>query len=185
MGMKIVVAGNGAAAWLSAAAVARSRGNDDCKVTVLDVHSSNPIQPFGLGDATLPLLQPGNDPFPDDFSAVALAGSTFSHGIAMSGWAAPGATYFQPFGQVGADLGPVSFRQLVLKLRKEGVAMRFGDYSLSAMAAQAGRFQLPGQDPRSVLSTCRHGLHADLARLGELAKTRAKALGVSEAGILG
>lgn len=178
---KVVIAGQGAPAWLTAAAFIRSLGKQGYAVTVVGTGSKPGGQPFGLGDGTLPPVGLDRDPFPDEFRAVAASGAAWSLGIALSGWAAPGVTYFHPFGSLGAEYGPVSFQQLVLKLRKEGVAMRFGDYSLAAMAAQAGRFQRPDGDPRSVLSTCRHGLHADLERLSDLAQMEAGREGAATA----
>lgn len=179
----IVIAGDGIAAWMCAAALARSLNAEDWAVTVLPAGDDRADHPFGLADATLP---PVNGFLPDVFPAepelVARNGAAWSFGIALSGWAGPGITYFHPFGTIGADFGPVAFHQVVQRLREDGMPARLANYSLAAMAAQAGRFQLPDGDPRSALSTCRHGLHTDLDGLIAYERDIAKGLGVSRSG---
>src|SRR5690606_37237522 len=115
----------------------------------------------------------------DEDAVVTRTGGTFTYGIALSGWADPAAAWFQPFGDVGATLGHVPFHHIVMRLRHEGMSLRLANYSLAALAAQAGRFARPGNDPRSVLSTCRYGLHLDTAKLTEFYRAAATAEGVT------
>lgn len=179
---KIVIAGCGAAPWMTAAALARRLDLSTHGIVVLDSGDEAAEQPFGVGDCTHPA--PADfDPalFPDEALAVAAGGGAWSFGIALSGWANPGATYFQPFGSVGADLGPVAFHHVLQRLRQEGVPSRLANYSLSALAAQAGRFQLPPSDPRSVLSTCSQAVHVDLEQLEALERAFSLHNGVEQA----
>jgi len=137
------------------------------------------MQPFNLADATLPL--PAGDPDlsgSEEDRLISNSGASFTYGIALSGWSDPSATYFHPFGSIGADFGPVSFQQVIMRLRTEGAPQRFANYSLAAMAAQAGRFQRPGRNPRSVLSTLEYGLHVDCANLAAIEQDVAEAGGV-------
>lgn len=178
----IVIAGDGVAAWACAAALARSLNAKDWAISVLPAGDDTAHQPFGLGDATLPpaiSFLPGV--FPAEPELVARDGAAWSFGIALSGWAGPGITYFHPFGTIGADFGPVAFHQVVQRLRQDGMPARLANYSLSAMAAQSGRFQLPDGNPRSALSTCRQGLHVDLDGLRAHERAMAESLGVSRA----
>lgn len=178
----IVIAGSGAAPWMTAAALSRSLDIDRQAIAVVDTGDDPAEQPFGLGDGTFPALVDFNPGvFPDEARVVAVTGAAWTLGVALSGWAGEEVTYFQPFGDVGADFGPVAFHHVIQRLRQEGRTERLANYSLPAMAAQAGRFQLPAGDPRSVLSTCRQALHIDLERLANFERAVALNAGVSQA----
>jgi tryptophan halogenase len=176
---RIVIAGDGLAAWMAAAALARAVRLDDYAICVVGTGGEEDHVSFGGADATLPLPSGCHAALElDENRLVAETGATFTCGIALSGWAAPGVTYFHPFGPIGANLGPVPFHHLVMRLRSEGVPLRLANYSLAALAAQAGRFARPGKDARSVLSTCRYGLHVDCTKLAGMLRTAALAAGI-------
>lgn len=176
----IVIVGDGLAAWMAAAALPRSLAPGGTTVRVLGTGRSNAsLAPLGFADSTLPFsgshriaLELGND------ALVAATGGSFTYGIAHSGWSKPGHTWFHPFGATGANLGPVGFHQLVMRLRAEGLPVRPANYSLSALAAQAQRFAPPVHDTTSVLSTCRFGLHLDCGSLAEHFRAAAASRGV-------
>ena len=172
-----LVVGSGLAAWMTAAALART--TDGASVAVLAADDSVHGLPTGLAENALPSAEGVlHGLLADEADAVTGTGGSYSFGIAMSGWSHPEQTYFHPFGSVGAEYGPVAFHAIVQRLRRGGVEARFGNYSLAAMAAQAGRFQRPDGDPRSVLSTCRYGLHLDPERLAQRFRAEAEAAGV-------
>ena len=176
----IVIVGNGLPAWLTAATLARAVNADDYSISVIGSgQAGDCLAPFIYADSTLP----STDKFPQDAGLeenqiIARTGGSFSHGIALSGWAKPTASYIHPFGSIGAALGPVSFHQLALRLRSAGVPIRMANFSLSALAAQAGRFVAPGSDPNSVLATCQHGLHLDCNLLAGILRSEAETAGV-------
>ena len=176
---RIVIVGDGLAAWMTAAALGRAVKLDDYAICVVGTGGKGDCVSFGVADATLP-LPPGSHAALglDEDKLIAETGATFTYGIAVSGWSAPGATYFHPFGALGANLGPVPFHHLVMRLRSEGVPLRLANYSLAALAAQANRFTRPGKNARSVLSTCRYGLHVDCTKLADMLRRAAGAAGI-------
>jgi len=177
--LRIAIAGDGVAAWMAAAALAGALGRRRGTVRVVPAAASDaPPEPFALADTTLPWPGARAVRLPDPGDAqIARAGGAFSFGIALSGWSAPDATWFHPFGSIGAPLGPVAFQHLAQRLRADGDTVRFADYSLAALAAQAGRFQRPGPDPGSVLSTCAAGYHLGLKELAGICRAQAEQAG--------
>lgn len=176
----IIIVGNGLAAWMTASALSNAINANEYTLTVVDSSDSgDSLAPFVYADSSLPsdgpLLQMCGL---TDEQVIAETGGSFSHGIALSGWAVPTTTYIQPFGSIGAALGPVSFHQLALRLRHEGIPVRLANFSLSALAAQSGRYIAPVSDPRSVLATCQHGLHLDCNMLADILRDKAGAAGV-------
>jgi tryptophan halogenase len=185
---RLVIAGGGLTAWLTAAVLARSVSGEDFSITVVGADGGEDcLEPFGVADATLPWAERHHSALDlDEERIVAATGGTFSFGIALSGWAEPGSSYFQPFSSLGAPLGPVSFHHLALRLRREGVPVRLANFAVAALAAQAGRFARPGPDPRSVLSTCQYGLNLDVEQLAAQSRVEAGRAGVETVrGILG
>jgi tryptophan halogenase len=168
---------------MAAAALARTVRLSHWPVRVIGAGGEddghNDDVPLAGADATLPspAREHGSVALDED-RYVAGNGAAFTFGIALSGWSQREATYFHPFGSIGAALGPLPFHHLVTRLRREGVPMRLANYSLPALAAQAGRFARPDGNPRSVLSTCRYGLHLDCAALRDELRRTAEAAGI-------
>jgi tryptophan halogenase len=92
---------------------------------------------------------------------VRTCAGTFKLGTDFVGWRESGSSYIQPCGEFGATLGGLAFHQYLTRLRAAGTVVRPEEYCLAAMAARAGRFVRPGQDPASVLSTMTYALHLD------------------------
>jgi len=177
---RIVIVGSGLAAWMAASALARTLSRRDCSICVVRDDPDHGNDACEVADSRLPLIEPGHFALElDEDAVIARTRGSFTYGIALSGWSDAGATWFHPFGSVGANLGPVSFHHIVMRLRREGFPLRLANYSLAALAAQAGRFARPGNEPRSVLSTCRYGLQVDCARLAGMLKAEAESAGVT------
>jgi hypothetical protein len=179
--MRIVIAGGGLAAWLAAAALGRVLEPAGYPITVVGTGDGDDrLAPYGAADAALPWPERQHVALDlDDEAVVSNCAGAFSFGLALDGWNRPDGTYFHPFSQMGAPLGPVSFYHILLRLRQAGEPLRLSNFALAALAAQAGRFTRPGGDPASVLSTCRHGLHADCHRLAALYRAAAGKHGVA------
>ena len=176
---RIVIVGDGPAAWIAAAALGKTLRTVDYSIRVVATRNGDGTPLLADADATWPLpdavlqaLLPGED------AVIHATGGAFTLGVAFAGWAAPGETRFHPFGSTGAGLGPVPFHHLALRLRASGRGLRFADYALAALAAQAGRFARPERDPGSVLSTLRYGLHLDCRKLAGLLRPSAESAGV-------
>jgi tryptophan halogenase len=174
---RAVIVGGGAAGWLAAAVLAQAlRGLKGMAFQVVDLGA--PAAP--LAAATLPglsrlhrFLGVGED------AAMAAARGSFRLGVQFDGWSGPSSSRFLAFGDVGASLGSVAFHQVLLRLERHGRPQAESDYALAALAAKAGRFTRPSEDPRSVLSTLACGLHLDQARYAEVLRARAEAAGVT------
>jgi tryptophan halogenase len=179
--MRIVIAGGGLAAWLAAAALGRVLEPTGYPITVVGTGDADDrLAPHGAADAMLPWPERQHAALDlDDAAVISSCAGTFSLGLALDGWNRPDGTYFHPFSQMGAALGPVSFYHIMLRLRQAGEPLRLSNFALAALAAQAGRFTRPDRDPASVLSTCRHGLHADCHQLAALYQAEAGKHGVA------
>lgn len=162
---KLVIVGGGVDGWMTAAALSRATAGLISITLVEDGQPAEGLAPFGPAEASLPSLRHYHKLLQANEALLTGAGSaSFGLGIVFSGWGDPDRSYIQPFGEVGAAIGPVAFHQLAARLRAEGREVRLADYSLAALCAQAGRFAHPATDERSVLATYDYGLHID--RLG-------------------
>ncbi len=174
----IVIVGQGLAGSLAAAALARTHGGRGGSVTLVPLPGpDDSLDPFG---PAIPVL-PG---FADALTALGLdqrlalaSDGSFSLGTAFLGWSGKDSATFQPYGATGAPLQGVGFQHLVWRARAAGQTLRLTDYALATLAAQADRFTLPADDPRSVLSSLDYGAHLHRDRLAALARQVAQAAG--------
>jgi tryptophan halogenase len=156
----VAIVGDGLEGWTAAAVLARRLPPSRYQVRVIGC-AVDPVVP---ALATLPSARGFHQTLGIDEPALLRASQgAWSLGVALTGWAEPGATRFLPFGAVGAPLGSVAFHQLLARLRHAGREVRAVDYSLPVIAAQAGRFAPPSSDGRSILSHYGAGLHLGVA----------------------
>lgn len=170
----IVIAGGGVAGWLSALVLGRALAGGGQRITLVETggpdHGLGPIGPaLTLFPGAVGFLA---DLGLDERLLIARARASYSLGSAFS----DSHDWFLPYGETGAPIGPVGFHHLVARLRRRGAELRLADYSLAALAAQAGRFAHPSEDPRSILSTLEYGLHVERAALAALLRERAAPL---------
>ncbi|HEX7061336.1 MAG TPA: tryptophan 7-halogenase [Woeseiaceae bacterium] len=173
---RIVIVGSGVAAWAAAASLAKVLGPAGRLRVVPAAETAD--AGYGGADSLLPLHDERLGCLRDAAAMLTAGDGSCGWGVAFDGWSPHARPWFLPFGSIGAGLGPVPFHQIVLRLRREGRAVRLADYSLPALAAQSGRFAWPGGPARSVLSTCRNALHLDVAALADALRERAGAAGV-------
>lgn len=173
---RIVILGGGKAGWMTAAALAQALDLRQCSVTLIE---SSKIGTVGVGEATIPTIHWFNRLIALDEREVArITHATFKLGIEFRDWTKPGDTYFHPFGVFGGPQDGVAFQHRWLKARRDGLTNSFGEYSLSTMAAYAGKFALPSMDPRSILSTLGYAYHFDSGRYAGLLRAGAEKKGV-------
>ena len=164
---------------MAALALTDALGRDRCSVTLLGQNSgSDEFAPFGQADATFA----ANEIFYDalvmqENRIVRDTGASPTLGIALGGWSGIATTYFHPFSSIGASLGPLPFHQVASKLRRDDVPVKLANYTLAALAAQAGRFPAPGESRGNVRSTCEPGLQINCASLAEFLRREALASG--------
>jgi tryptophan halogenase len=175
----VIIVGGGVEAWMVAAALAVACGG---RLTVRIVTPDD--EPTAARDAanvgsTLPPLRAFNTLLGlDEDHLIRACSGTFKLGTEFVGWR-EGGNYIQPCGEFGATLGGVAFHQYLTRVRGAGAAVRPEEYCLAAMAARAGRFTRPSQDPSSVQSTMTYALHLDGARYREQLIDVARRHGVS------
>ena len=161
-GFRIAIIGGGSAGWMTAAALARAMPRDARLVVAEDpqAQDSGCLAPF---DSTLPSFPAFSRSLGfDEDRLMKATDATFKLGSRFSGWTRRDTSYIHPFSEFGAVIDGVAFHHLWLKLRQAGQMEPFEDFALAAIAARAGRFARPGDDPRSVTSTMAYGLHLDI-----------------------
>lgn len=156
--LQIVIVGNGVEAASVAAALAAGLPKSRFSIACLPVATrSDDDEPV---TATTPAVRNFHARLNIDDSAIARdCSGSFTLGVAYSGWSSSRPTYFLPYGDIGATFHGVSFHHLAARLRESGEAVQAGDFSLAVMLAQSGRFALPSNDARSILSSFGYGLH--------------------------
>ena len=166
----IAIVGATTCGWLTAAALARRLPRADYRIVVVDDGSGGD----GLGDfapviAVPPTLAAFHADLGLDEAAIA-AGGGYALGVALAGWRGDGAAAFLSYGETGAPLEGVAFHQLAGRLRAAGRPVRLADYSVAALAAQAGRF-----------GPMAHAVHVDTAHYTGLLRGVALRGGVTSA----
>lgn len=177
----ILIAGGGVAGWMSALALARALSPLGTQVSVVD--SGGPDESLGRHGPALSTLPSVTDHHGwldlDNLNIVRAGRGSFKLGEAFDGWVSGDATLL-PYGQTGADIGPVRFHQQLLRLGQRADCLHLADYSLAGMAARLGRFAPPSDDPASFLSTLDFGLHLEVAGYGQFLRTKAMEAGARE-----
>ncbi len=174
----IVICGGGTAGWMCAAALSRTIGRAGVSIALVE---SEEIGTVGVGEATIPTISTFNGMLgldEDDF--LRATEGTFKIGIVFANWGRAGENYLHPFGVAGFDYEAIRFHQFWLKLHQADREAwgEFEDYSLSAVAARAGRFMRPGGDPDSVLSSMKYAYHFDAGLYARYLRRYAEARGV-------
>ena len=180
----VTVFGSGLAGWLAASLLAHALPDLAINVT----ETSGADRSLGVTTAAEILL-------PDDLLLLGEAGwngpdllrecrAGFLLGTALTGWRADGAAAFMPFGEIGAPLGPVPFHQLVNTQRRRGEAVNLANYSIGALAAQAGRFAPPPPGDETAHSALAFGLCVDTQRMASMLREDALERGVQLTGAL-
>jgi tryptophan halogenase len=155
----VVIVGGGTAGWMAAAAFARFLNNGYTRTTLVE---SEEIGTIGVGESTIPPLLTFNRMLginENDF--VSATQGTYKLGIEFVNWGGMGERYFHPFGYHGHDLEGVHFHQLYLRERKRRVLPDISSWSMSAVAAQHGRFARPGVEARQPLNQLLYAFQFD------------------------
>lgn len=158
---KIVIVGGGTAGWMTAAALAKRFSSEYMKILLVE---SEAIGTVGVGESTIPHIRGFNDFLGiDEAFFIAETKATFKLGIAFKNWGALGNDYIHPFGPLGHDINGVEFHHYWLRMKRESKVHPLDDYSVAAVAARAGKFQFPTDDPNSLLSKYNYAFHFDAA----------------------
>ena len=175
----IVIVGGGTAGWMAAAAFSRLLNTGYTRITLIE---SEEIGTVGVGEATIPPLLNFNKMLginENDF--LAATSGTFKLGIEFRDWGALGDRYFHPFGQHGQDLQGVHFHQLWLRerSRRRGAMPDIADWSMSSVAARAGKFGRAREDARSPIRELFYAFHFDASLYARYLRSYAEQNGVT------
>ena len=173
---KIVIVGGGTAGWMAAAALSALL---DKKTVDICLVESDEIGTVGVGEATIPPLIAFNKMLginEDEF--LAATRGTFKLGIEFVNWGAKGERYFHPFGPHGQDFQGVHFHQLYLREARRQTLPDIQNWSMSAVAAEFGRFARPGPDARLPLSQLGYAFHFDAGLYARFLRSHAERGGV-------
>ena len=141
---RVCILGGGTAGWMTAAAISKKFNALDIDVQLIE---SDQIGTIGVGEATLPHIRYFNQALGiDEPEFMAATEATFKLGIEFCDWGKRGDHYIHPFGDYGIPLNGLDFHQAWLRLRQQGLKSRLDDYSYPILAAEQGRFKMPGED---------------------------------------
>jgi tryptophan 7-halogenase len=170
----VVIVGGGTAGWMTAAALATVlKGR-----YALTLVESDEIGIVGVGEATIPMIQLFNQIVGlDENSFLRATQGTFKLGIEFVNWGRLGDRYMHGFGRVGQDLWTVGFQHYWRKMRDLGRAGPLEAYSVTRMAALAGRFQ-PARTDNSPLGEVVHAYHFDAGLYARFLRSVAEQRGV-------
>lgn len=173
----IVIVGGGSAGWMTAAALSSLLDPRSVKITLIE---SEEIGTVGVGEATIPDIINFNAILgikETDF--LRATNGTFKLGIEFNNWGRLGDTYFHPFGEHGVDMQGIDFHQYWMRFQRANPGSSIEDFSLSAVASRAGKFAMPTNDPRSVLSQLRYAYHFDATAYARFLRDYAEQRGVT------
>jgi|HigsolmetaAR203D_1030402.scaffolds.fasta_scaffold00222_18 tryptophan halogenase len=173
----IVIVGGGTAGWMAAAAFARLLVDPEIKIRLVE---SEAIGTVGVGESTVPPIRYFNRLLAvreDEF--MRRTNATFKVGIEFVNWSRIGERYFHPFGPYGVNMEGLHFHHFWYRYARTGKAHPLEEYSLQALAARHGKFQLPDpQLPDSPLGTISYAFQFDAGLYAKFLRAYAEARGV-------
>ena len=174
---KICVLGGGTAGWMTAAALSNKFNALGVEIQLIE---SDQIGTIGVGEATLPHIRFFNQALGiDERTFMRATEATFKLGIEFCDWGKLGDHYIHPFGDYGIPLQGLDFHQLWLRARHQGAATRLDDYSYPIIAAEKGRFQLPGDDVNQIGSNFGYAYQFDSSLYAKFLRNFCEGTGVT------
>jgi tryptophan halogenase len=173
---RIVVAGTGSIAWMTAAALLRAFRKNAPEVTVVDTGDPSDAR---IGRWTLP-SQRGMHALLGiaEPHLVESTGATFKLATQHLGWQGNGSGYLHAHGEIGAEFGGIPFYKYLVSQALAGRPERPEAFSIAGLAAQLGRFARPMGDATSLTQSFTYGFHIDERVYGEYLRAHALRLGV-------
>ncbi|WP_291843522.1 tryptophan halogenase family protein [Maricaulis sp.] len=174
---KICILGGGTAGWMTAAALSNKFKNLDLEITLVE---SDQIGTVGVGEATLPHIRYFNQALGiDEADFMRSTEATFKLGIEFCDWGQRGDRYIHPFGDYGQPIDDLDFHQFWLKQRQAGNPHRLSEYSYPIVAAEQGRFRIPGSDTTAIGSNFGYAYQFDSSLYAGYLRRYAERLGVT------
>ena len=174
---RLVIVGGGTAGWMAAAAFSRILGSTGLQIELIE---SEEIGTVGVGEATIPQINLFNAMLDiDEADFVRATNGTYKLGIEFRDWTHIGHRYTHPFGFYGLNMMGVEFHHHWLKGLALGDTTPLDAYSISVVAALAGKVEHPRPDqPNSPLSKLGYAFQFDASLYGRYLRRMAEANGV-------
>ena len=152
---RILIVGGGTAGWMTAALLARLF-QGLYQITLVE---SEEIGTIGVGEATIPAIKKYNELLGlDENEFIRRTQGSFKLGIQFVDWWRRGESYIHGFGVIGQDLGWLRCHHYWLKMRQQGKASDFANFSINTAAALENKFLRA--DPKMADSPIGHIAHA-------------------------
>lgn len=173
----IVIVGGGTAGWMTAAALSTIL-NGRYNIRLVE---SDEIGIVGVGEATIPMIQRFNRVLGiDEAEFMRATQGSFKLGVEFVNWGKVGERYMHGFGRLGQDLATVPFEQYWMKMRRLGKAAPLEEYSITRMAAKAGKFMPARFDvPNSPLRDIAYAYHFDASLYARFLRKISESRGVT------
>jgi tryptophan halogenase len=172
----VTILGGGTAGWMTAAALSRI----SARLFDITLIESDDIGIIGVGEATIPTIHWFNQFVgldPEEFMRQTRA--TFKLGIEFVDWYQAGERYFHPFGRYGLATDTVPFHHRWIRAREQRqTRLDFENYAIATLAARAGRFGLPSNDPKSPLASLGYAYQFDASLYAKHLRQLTEARGV-------
>ncbi|WP_427451531.1 tryptophan halogenase family protein [Litorimonas sp. WD9-15] len=174
---KICILGGGTSGWMTAAGLSNKYKSLGIEIELVE---SEQIGTVGVGEATLPHIRFFNQSLGiDEREFMKATRATFKLGIEFCDWGRQGDRYIHPFGDYGEPIDGVDFHHFWLRLLQNGHNSRLDDYSYPILAAEAGKFQLPGKDVSKIGSNFGYAYQFDSSRYAVLLRQYSEKNGVT------
>jgi len=173
---RICILGGGTSGWMTAAGLSNKYKSLGIEIELVE---SEQIGTVGVGEATLPHIRFFNQSLGiDEREFMKATRATFKLGIEFCDWGQQGDRYIHPFGDYGEPIDGVDFHHFWLRLLQNGHNSRLDDYSYPILAAEAGKFQLPGEDVSKIGSNFGYAYQFDSSRYAVLLREYSERNGV-------
>jgi len=172
----ICILGGGTAGWMTAAGLSNKFKDLPVSITLVE---SDQIGTVGVGEATLPHIRFFNNTLGiDERDFMRATSATFKLGIEFCDWGRLGDRYIHPFGDYGEPINGIDFHHFWLRLWQKGHKVRLDDCSFPIIAAEAGKFTLPGEDNSKIGSNFGYAYQFDSSLYAKLLRTYSETNGV-------
>lgn len=173
---KIVIAGGGSAGWMTAAALSKIVGTQNCEITLVE---SPAIGTVSVGEATIPQIRFFNSLLGvDENDFVKATKGTFKLGIEFVDWTKVGERYMHPFGPYGSNMNGVPFHHYWLKSYMLGKSTDILDFCVEGKSAKQNRFTRRISNAPAQLASVNYAFHFDAILYAKYLQKFAKANGV-------